>query len=456
METDVFSLENAKILLDEKKYADLRKMLMDVPAADIAEMFEEIPKNQFAILYRILPKELAADVFVELDPDFQKILIEAFSDKELREVLDELYMDDTVDLIEEMPANVVKRILANSSAEDRKTVNELLKYPEDSAGSIMTTEFVRLKEDMTVQEAFALIRKVAIDKETIYTCYVTDNRSHLIGMVTVKYLLLSAYEAKIKDIMQDNVISVKTLDDKEDVAATISKYDVLALPVVDEENRLVGIVTVDDAIDVMQDEAEEDFAKMNAMAPVETPYLRTSVVSLWRSRIIWLLLLMVSATFTGMIISSFENALKAQVVLTAFIPMLMDTGGNSGSQASVTIIRAISLGEVEFSDVMKVIWKEIRVALLCGVSLGVVTFGKIFLVDKFLMNRDITVPVALVVCLTLCITVLCAKLLGCTLPIIVAKLGFDPAVMASPFITTIVDAVSLLVFFSFALMFLPM
>ena len=456
METDVFSLENAKILLDEKKYADLRKMLMDVPAADVAEMFEEIPKNQFAILYRILPKELAADVFVELDPDFQKILIEAFSDKELREVLDELYMDDTVDLIEEMPANVVKRILANSSAEDRKTVNELLKYPEDSAGSIMTTEFVRLKEDMTVQEAFALIRKVAIDKETIYTCYVTDNRSHLIGMVTVKYLLLSAYEAKIKDIMQDNVISVKTLDDKEDVAATISKYDVLALPVVDEENRLVGIVTVDDAIDVMQDEAEEDFAKMNAMAPVETPYLRTSVISLWRSRIIWLLLLMVSATFTGMIISSFENALKAQVVLTAFIPMLMDTGGNSGSQASVTIIRAISLGEVEFSDVMKVIWKEIRVALLCGVSLGVVTFGKIFLVDKFLMNRDITVPVALVVCLTLCITVLCAKLLGCTLPIIVAKLGFDPAVMASPFITTIVDAVSLLVFFSFALMLLPM
>ena len=456
METDVFSLENAKTLLDEKKYADLRKMLMDMPAADIAEMFEEIPKNQFAILYRILPKELAADVFVELDPDFQKILIEAFSDKELREVLDELYMDDTVDLIEEMPANVVKRILANSSAEDRKTVNELLKYPEDTAGSIMTTEFVRLKEDMTVREAFALIRKVAIDKETIYTCYVTDNRSHLIGMVTVKYLLLSDYEAKIKDIMQDNVISVKTLDDKEDVAATISKYDVLALPVVDEENRLVGIVTVDDAIDVMQDEAEEDFAKMNAMAPVETPYLRTSVVSLWRSRIIWLLLLMVSATFTGMIISSFENALKAQVVLTAFIPMLMDTGGNSGSQASVTIIRAISLGEVEFSDVMKVIWKEIRVALLCGVSLGVVTFGKIFLVDKFLMNRDITVPVALVVCLTLCITVLCAKLLGCTLPIIVAKLGFDPAVMASPFITTIVDAVSLLVFFSFALMFLPM
>ena len=421
---------------------------------DIAEMFEEIPKNQFAILYRILPKELAADVFVELDPDFQKVLIEAFSDKELREVLDELYMDDTVDLIEEMPANVVKRILANSSAEDRKTVNELLKYPEDSAGSIMTTEFVRLKEDMTVQEAFALIRKVAIDKETIYTCYVTDNRSHLIGMVTVKYLLLSDYEAKIKDIMQDNVISVKTLDDKEDVAATISKYDVLALPVVDEENRLVGIVTVDDAIDVMQDEAEEDFAKMNAMAPVETPYLRTPVFSLWRSRIIWLLLLMVSATFTGMIISSFEDALRAQVVLTAFIPMLMDTGGNSGSQASVTIIRAISLGEVEFADIMKIIWKEIRVAAMCGISLGVVTFGKIFLVDKLLMHREITVPVALVVCLTLCLTVLCAKLLGCTLPMIVAKLGFDPAVMASPFITTIVDAVSLLVYFAFATMFL--
>ncbi len=454
MENEVFALERAKALLDEKKYAELRKMLTEVPAADIGEMFEEIPKNQFAILYRILPKELAADVFVELDPDFQQILIESFSDRELREVLDELYMDDTVDLIEEMPATVVKRILANSTPEDRKTVNELLKYPEDSAGSIMTTEFVRLKEDMTVQEAFQLIRKVAIDKETIYTCYVTDNRSHLIGMVTVKYLLLSDYEAKIRDIMQDNVISVKTLDDKEEVAATISKYDVLALPVVDEEYRLVGIVTVDDAIDVMQDEAEEDFAKMNAMAPVETPYLRTSVFSLWRSRIIWLLLLMVSATFTGMIISSFEDALKVQVVLTAFIPMLMDTGGNSGSQASVTVIRALSLGEIAFDNILKVIWKELRVALLCGASLAVVTFGKIFLVDKMLMHREITIPVALVVCITLCITVLCAKFLGCTLPMIAAKLGFDPAVMASPFITTIVDAVSLLVYFAFAMILL--
>ncbi len=450
METTEFSIENARELLEQKKYADLRVMLSEVPAADIAEMYEEIPRSQFAILYRILPKELAADVFVELDPDFQQILIEDFKDKELREVLNELYMDDTVDLIEEMPANVVKRILANSSSENRAVINELLKYPEDTAGSIMTTEFVRLKENMTVQEAFQLIRKVAIDKETIYTCYVTDVRNHLIGMVTVKYLLLSPYEALIKDIMQDNVISVQTLCDKEEVAATISKYDVLALPVVDDEKRLVGIVTVDDAIDVIQDETEEDFAKMNAMAPVETPYLRTSVWALWRSRILWLLLLMVSATFTGMIISSFEDALKVQVVLTAFIPMLMDTGGNSGSQASVTVIRAISLGEVEFSDIMRVVWKEIRVALLCGISLAVVTFGKIFLVDKLLMQKPITVPIALVVCLTLCITVLCAKLLGCTLPMIAAKLNFDPAVMASPFITTIVDAVSLLVYFAFA------
>ena len=450
METTEFSIESAMELLEQKKYAVLRTMLSDVPAADIAEMYEEIPQNQFAILFRMLPKELAADVFVELDPDFQQILIAAFTDKELREVLTELYMDDTVDLIEEMPANVVKRILANSSAENRKTVNELLKYPEDSAGSIMTTEFVRLKENMTVQEAFQLIRKVAIDKETIYTCYVTDVRSHLIGLVTVKYLLLSPYEALIKDIMQDNVISVQTLCDKEEVAATISKYDVLALPVVDEENRLVGIVTVDDAIDVIQDETEEDFAKMNAMAPVETPYLRASVWALWRSRILWLLLLMVSATFTGMIISSFEDALKVQVVLTAFIPMLMDTGGNSGSQASVTVIRAISLGEVEFNDIFRVIWKEVRVAFLCGMSLAVVTFGKIFLVDKLIMQKPITVPIALVVCLTLCITVLCAKLLGCTLPMIAAKLNFDPAVMASPFITTIVDAVSLLVYFAFA------
>ena len=442
-------IEAALELVEEKRYATLRQMLRDAEPADIAELFDELPKQQYAVVFRILPKELAAEVFVELDSDLQQILIESFSDLELRDVLDELYMDDAADLVEEMPANVVKRILQNVTPEARKIVNELLKYPEDSAGSIMTTEFVRLKQDMTVDDAIALIRKVASDKETIYTCYVTDRNSHLIGVVTVKDLLCAAHDAKIADIMEEHVISVNTLEDKEDVAATISKYDALALPVVDAENRLVGIVTVDDAIDVMQDEAEEDFAKMNAMLPTEKAYLRTSPWELYRSRIVWLLLLMISATFTGMIIASFEDALKA-TVLAMFIPMLMDTGGNSGSQASVTVIRALSLGEVEFTDILRIVWKEMRVALLCGGSLAVVAFGKIFLVDKLIMGQDITVPVALVVCLTLLATVFCAKMLGCTLPLIVSKLGFDPAVMASPFITTIVDAVSLVVFFSLA------
>ena len=446
----LFPLEEAIGLLNDKKIAMLRTLLMDAEPADIAEMFEEIKPQQYAVVFRILPKELAAEVFVELDPDLQQTLIESFSDVELREVLDELYMDDTVDLIEEMPANVVKRILSNADKRTRKTINELLKYPEDSAGSIMTTEFVRLKQDITVEESFALLRKIAIDKETIYTCYVTDKLNTLIGVVTVKDLLLASYETRVGDIMEDNVICVNTLDDKEHVATMISKYDALALPVVDKEHRLVGIVTVDDAIDVIQDEAEEDFAKMNAMLPAEKPYLKMRPFELWKSRIPWLLLLMISATFTSMIISSFEDALAAQVLLTAFIPMLMDTGGNSGSQASVTIIRAISLGEVEFSDIFLCIWKEIRTALLCGATLAVITFGKLFLVDGFIMHKAITVPIALTVCLTLCVTVLCAKLIGCILPLGAKKLGFDPAVMASPFITTIVDAVSLLVYFALA------
>ncbi len=446
----LFQMEEALTLLNDKKYSLLRSLLLDAEPVDIAELFEEIKPQQYALVFRILPKELAAEVFVELDSDLQQVLIESFSDVELREVLDELYMDDTVDLVEEMPANVVKRILANSNAGTRKTINELLKYPEDSAGSIMTTEFVRLKQDMTVEEAFALLRKVAIDKETIYTCYVTDKLNTLIGVVTVKNLLLAKYETTVGEIMEDNVICVNTLDDKEEVAAMISKYDALALPVVDKEHRLVGIVTVDDAIDVLQDEVEEDFAKMNAMLPSEKPYLKQSPYELWKSRIPWLMLLMISATFTSMIISSFEDALAAQVLLTAFIPMLMDTGGNSGSQASVTIIRAISLGEVEFSDLLVCIWKEIRTAVLCGATLGVITFGKLFLVDGLLMGKAISIPIAATVCLTLCMTVICAKFIGCLLPMCAKKLGFDPAVMASPFITTIVDAISLLVYFALA------
>lgn len=454
MERNGFSFEQALDLLHQKKYAALRSLLSNAEPADIAEFYEQVSGNQYAIVFRILPKELAAEVFVELDSDLQQILIESFSDSELKEVLAELYMDDTVDLIEEMPANVVKRILANSTGETRKTVNELLKYPDDSAGGIMTTEMVRFKQNMTVEEAFELLRRVAIDKETIYTCYVTDVNSRLIGIVTVLTLLLASKDALIGDIMEENAICVSTLDDKEFVAAQISKYDVLALPVVDAEHRLVGIVTVDDAIDVMQDEAEEDFAKMNAMLPTEKPYLKTAPFELWKSRIPWLLLLMVSATFTGMIISSFEEALATQVILTAFIPMLMDTGGNSGGQASVTIIRAISLGEIRFGDWFRIVWKETRVALLCGGTLAVVCFAKLFVVDKWLMGKEITFLIALVICLTLCVTVLCAKVIGCTLPLLAKKMGFDPAVMASPFITTIVDAVSLLVYFQLAKYFL--
>ncbi len=449
-----FSFEEVTELLEQKKYAVLRQLLKEAEPADIAELFEEIPQTQHAVVFRILPKDLAAEVFVELDSDWQENLIGSFSDMELREMLDELYMDDAVDIVEEMPANVVHRILANVTPQMRKTINELLKYPEDSAGSIMTTECVSLKRTMTVDQAFAYLRRVAIDKETIYTCYVMDVNRKLMGVVSVRNLLLADGDAIIEDIMEEHVISVHTLDDKEDVVAAFRKYDALALPVVDAEERLVGIVTVDDAIDVMQDEAEEDFAKMNAMAPSEKPYLRTSALELFRSRIVWLVLLMVSSTFTGMIISGFEKSLAAQVVLTAFIPMLMGTGGNSGSQSSVTVIRALSLGEVEMGDILRVIWKELRVSLMCGGALGVVTFAKIMLVDKWMLGQSITIAVALVVSITLCVTVVCAKLLGCTLPILVKRIGLDPAVMASPFITTIVDAVSLLVYFQLATMVL--
>ena len=386
-----------------------------------------------------------------MDQDKQEYIINAFSDAELKATLDELYYDDTADIIEEMPATVVKRILKTASPDMRKAVNELLKYPEDSAGSIMTTEFVRLKKSYTVRDSLELIRKVGIDKETIYTCYVTDELSHLIGIVTAKDLLLTPLERKIEEIMTEHVIDVNTLDDQEQIAMMFSKYDFIALPVTDKEGRLVGIITVDDAIDVMQEEVEEDFAKMAAITPNDTEYLKTSVWKIWGSRIPWLLLLMISATFTGMIISKFESALAVLPILTAFIPMLMDTGGNSGSQASVTVIRGISLGEVEFRDFFRVLWKEFRVALLCGASLGTAAMLKVMLVDHMIMKNDeVTWTVALVVGITLLATILCAKAIGCSLPLFAKKIGLDPAVMASPFITTIVDAVSLLVYFRVA------
>ena len=448
-----FSVEKTLIqLLDDKKYHSLRDILSTMNPADIAAVFDELNEARLPLLFRLLPKELAAETFVEMEPDAQELLIRGFSDSELKEVIDELYVDDAVDIVEEMPANVVQRILSQAEPEMRKQINEILRYLEDSAGSIMTTEYVSLRPSMTVEEAILRIRRTGIDKETIYTCYVTKGHK-LVGMITVKTLLLCEDDdTLISDIMQEHVITVNTLDDKEQVAQMFSKYDFLALPVVDTENRLVGIVTFDDAWDVMEDEATEDMEIMAAMLPSEHPYIKSSPIEIWKNRIPWLLLLMVSATLTGIVITRFENALAYLPCLTAFIPMLMDTGGNSGSQASVTIIRAISLNEIDFSDLLKVIWKEIRVAVLCGICLALACFAKIMLIDKLLLkNEAITTMVALVVCASLALTVCVAKLVGCVLPMLAKKLGFDPAVMASPLITTIVDFLSLLIYFTFAI-----
>lgn len=448
-------------LLDEKKYSTLRDILITMNPSDIAAIFDELAEERLPLLFRLLPKELAADTFVEMEPDAQELLIRGFSDSELKEVLDELFVDDAVDIVEEMPANVVRRILSQADPDMRKSINEILRYPENSAGSIMTTEYVSLRPKMTIADAITNIRRTGVDKETIYTCYVTKDRT-LIGVVTVKDLLLAEDDDKpIEEIMIPNVISVNTHDDQEIVAQMFSKYNFLALPVVDKENRMVGIVTFDDAMDVMEDEATEDIEKMAAIIPSEKPYMSMTPWEIWKKRIPWLMLLMVSATFTGMIISGFETALERILVLTAFIPMLMDTAGNSGSQASVTIIRGLSLNEIELSDVMKIIWKEARVAFLCGISLAAACFIKIFLVDYLLLKSfaDVTVgnPFVIigVVSATMAITILFAKIVGCTLPLLAKKLKFDPAVMASPFITTIVDALSLLVYFGIAKLFLP-
>ena len=440
-----------QVLLESKKYPTIRDILITMNPSDIASIFDELEENRLPLLFRLLPKELAAKTFVEMEPDAQELLIRGFSDSELREVLDELYVDDAVDIVEEMPANVVRRILSQADPQMRKEINEILRYPENSAGSIMTTEYVSLRPSMTVEESILRIRRTGVDKETIYTCYVTHDRT-LIGLVTVKDLLLAADdEMTIEELMETNVISVNTQTDQEEVALMFSKYNFLALPVVDGENRMVGIVTFDDAMDVMEDEVTEDMEIMGGMTPSDKTYLRSTTLDLFRHRIPWLMLLMVSATFTGLIITGFESALAAQVALTAFIPMLMDTGGNSGSQSSVTVIRALSLGEVEFSDLPRVIWKEIRTAVLCGVTLAVACFAKILLVDHLLLgNEEITWLVAFVVCITMALTVLVAKIIGCSLPLLAKKLGFDPAVMASPFITTIVDALSLLVYFGLA------
>ena len=443
-------------LLAEKKYPTIRDILITMNPADIASVFDSMEEERLPLLFRLLPKELAAETFVEMEPDAQELLIRGFSDSELREVVDELYVDDAVDIVEEMPANVVRRILSQADPQMRKDINEILRYPENSAGSIMTTEYVSLRPDMTVEESILRIRRTGVDKETIYTCYVTRDRL-LLGLVTVKDLLLAQDDStEIGELMETNVISVSTQTDQEEVARMLSKYNFLALPVVDGENRMVGIVTFDDAMDVMEDEATEDMEIMGGMTPSDKTYLRSTTFDLFKHRIPWLMLLMVSATFTGLIITKFEHALAAQVALTAFIPMLMDTGGNSGSQSSVTVIRALSLGELSFSDIGRVIWKEIRTAVLCGVALAAACFLKILLVDRLLMgNEDISIMVALVVCITMALTVLVAKVIGCSLPMLAKKVGFDPAVMASPFITTIVDALSLLIYFGTAILLIP-
>jgi len=431
-------------LTRSKQYSKLKNILSEMEPVDVASLYDDLPEDLMPLLYRLLPKEAAAEVFVELDTDTQEMLIKGFSDNELKEVLDELYLDDAVDIIEEMPANVVKRILRHTDPEMRSQINSLLNYPKDSAGSIMTIEFVDLKEDMTISDAFTRIRRTGLDKETIYTCYVTDKNRILIGIVTAKDLLLADEDSIISEIMETNPIYVNTTCDKEDVALQLSKYDFLALPVVDNENRLVGIVTVDDAIDVIQEEATEDIEKMAGIMPSEKPYLKTGIYDIFKQRIPWLLLLMVSASFTQAVISHFTDALDKLSVLTLFIPMLMGTGGNSGSQASVTIIRGLSLDEIDFNDIFRIIWKECGVAVLCGVTLAAATFVKLLIFD------DVTIMIALVVCAAMAGTVFFSKLVGCTLPLLAKKTGFDPAVMASPLITTIVDAMSLVIYFNIA------
>ncbi len=438
-------------LAEEKRFGLIHEEFGKMMPADIAEILDEVEdERMLLLLFRLLPKLLASDTFIEMDSERMEDLLSAFSDKELTFLIEDMYLDDAVDVIEEMPANIANRLLARASESTRRNINAILKYPHDSAGSILTTEFVRFYPDTTVAEAFNIIRAAGIDKETVYTCYVTDRKRILVGVVSLLMLLTSAQDSLIGDIMEENVVSVRTTDDKEFVANQLSKYDFLALPVVDSENRMIGIVTVDDAIDVITEEYTEDMDIMAAITPTDKHYLRESVFGIWLRRIPWLLLLMISATFTSMIISSFEDALAAQVALTAFIPMLMDTGGNSGSQASATVIRGISLDEVDFSDFFAVIWKEFRISLLCGVTLSVASFAKILLIDNLLLGSGVSVAVAAVVALTLLFTVIVAKLIGAMMPLFAKKLGLDPAVMASPFITTIVDALSLLLYFVFA------
>lgn len=440
-------------LIEEKKFKELKELLAGKNPVDIAEAFCGLSEKELIVAFRLLDKDHAANTFVAMDTEEQSALIRGFSEKELHAVIEELGIDDAADIIGEMPANVVARILRNASPETRKEINEVLLYPDECAGSIMTPEYVSLKAEMSIEEAFDKIRSVGLDKETIYTCYVTDAR-RLIGVVSVRSMLVSEKTDKIGDIMHRNFISVKTTDDKEFVAGQIKKYGFLAIPVVDKDEKLVGIVTIDDAIDVIEDEATEDIQKMAAILPNERSYVKSSIFSIWKQRIPWLMLLLISATFTSKIIGKYELALSACIVLSSFIPMIMDTGGNAGSQASVTIIRGLSLGEIKTRDILKIIWKEIRVSFFCGLALVPIAFLKVMFIDGLYKEAD-GITVALVVAGTLFITICIAKLVGCILPIAAKAVHLDPAVMASPFITTIVDAISLVVYFALASSFIP-
>ncbi|MBQ8395323.1 MAG: magnesium transporter [Clostridia bacterium] len=450
----IAELDDILALLKDRNYAVLKPLLADMNAIDIAEVFEETKTDKdLLILFRILPKDLAAETFVEMASDTKEKLIHKLSDREIKDVLDELFLDDTVDFIEEMPASVVKRVLAQSDSETRAYINEILKYRKDSAGSIMTIEFVSLRPDMTVDDAFERIRRTAIDKETIYTCYVTDPTNMILGLVTAKDLMLAPKTALVSEIMEENVIYAYTEDDKEDVARKISDYGFLALPIVDKEMRLVGIVTVDDAMDVLQEENTEDISKMAAVTPMETPYLKTSAWRICLNRLPWLILLLVSSTLSGLIISANESTLNMPVygiILTACMPMLMGTGGNAGSQASAMIIRGIALNEVEFSDIWRVVWKEIRVSVMLGAILSVACFVKLLVIDALWKVQN-GMWVALVICISLFVTVFFAKLIGAVLPLLAKKCRLDPAVVASPFITTIVDVLSLTIYCVFAI-----
>ena len=441
---EIKDLESIKELLQNEQYTSLRQALTELNDADIAAILENLDEEERLKVFRILPKSMAADVFSYLELENQQMIITSLADREAAGIINNLMADDATDLLEEMPANIVKKLLANASPEVRRDINHLLQYPEDSAGSIMTVEFLDLKENLTVQEAIERIRKQGVDSETINICYVLDKSRMLIGTVALRYLLLSPPDAIIGEIMHENVISVNTLMDQEEVARQFQKYDFTAMPVVDNENRLVGIITVDDIVDILQEEATEDMEKMAAITPSDKPYLRTGIFETWKNRIPWLLLLMLSATFTGSIITSFENALSGCVILSAYMPMLMGAGGNAGSQSSVAIIRSLSLNELRFKDWFRVLWKESGVAILCGLTLAVANFAKLMVFDK------VSLSIALVVSVSLALTVLIAKIVGCMLPMLAKKIGFDPAVMASPFITTIVDALSLLIYFEIA------